>query len=197
MERLFIYDDFSVDGTRAYLASFTYPMDPILKFSRFGGPIAAMNDYLSSLNREQETVFAKIDSDTMVPPGWLDEAMRVMYLNPGLGLLGIEAFNKIEMKYGNRGFERARHIGGIGLMRSTAFITLPRPKGRFGFTEWQIYTPEVTKGWIKPAIPVFLLDRLPREPWCSYSNNYVCQGWQRRWPQYPEDSKEMWSWWCE
>lgn len=204
VERLLIYDDNSVDGTREYLQSVKYPKNPSFRFSKFGSPVAAMNDYLCDDNASH--LFAKIDSDTMVPKGWLDDCMRVLHLNPGLHLLGIEAFRPVVTgRIPSRSFDDAEFIGGIGLMRTSAFEkSLPRPNGRFGFTAWQQNNEAVRKGWLNPALPVFLLDWLPREPWRSLTQEYVQKGWNRDWatifPQlcpYPEDRKDLWSWWCQ
>jgi hypothetical protein len=119
-----------------------------------------------------------------------------MSINANLDLLGIEAFRPVVPGRTQRGYSPAEHIGGIGLMRTRCFATLPRPRGRYGFTAWQQLTRKVTTGWLDPALPVFLLDRLPREPWRSLSKQYVAKGWQRDWGPYSEDQRAMWEWWC-
>lgn len=203
IERLFIYDDDSKDGTREFLAGATYPIEPRFNFNRYGSPVAVMNDYLCG---DAGTVFAKIDSDTMVPPGWLEECHRVLHLNPGLHFLGIEAFRRVDAERNPaRQFDPAEFVGGIGLYRVSGFEkSLPRPNGRFGFTEWQQNNPDVMKGWLNPAIPVFLLDWIPREPWKSLTQEYVQKGWNRDWNKlypdrcpYPESRSDLWSWWCQ
>jgi glycosyltransferase involved in cell wall biosynthesis len=196
--KLVIYDDDSTDGTCEYLEGqrrlFPVPVD--LRCGKFGSPVAVMNDYLQRM--QDVDIFAKIDSDTMVPALWLEECLKTMSANSELDLLGIEAFRSVVPgKASRRGYDAAEHIGGIGLMRARAFRTLPRPDGRFGFTAWQQWTKGVTPGWLNPALPVFLLDRLPREPWISYSREYVARGWQREWPPYGEDQKHLWSWWTD
>lgn len=205
VERLFIYDDASEDGTRQYITLIgrCYPVAPKMRFGSYGSPVAVMNDYLSVQSPHDDRIFAKVDSDTMVPPHWLDECLKVMDKHPSLDLLGIEAFNPVVADSVERSFSEARFIGGIGLMRTSAFVTLPRPNGRFGFTAWQDQTKKVKadvlvdieKGWIDPSLPVFLLDRLPFEPWTSLSAEYVAKGWQRPWAQYGEKDKALWSWW--
>ena len=52
-----------------------------------GGPVAIMNHYLSGPGAE---IFAKVDNDCIVPPGWLDQSLAVMEAHPELDLLGIE-----------------------------------------------------------------------------------------------------------
>lgn len=196
---LFLYDDDSTDGARECLAQFEHDSHiktEIVKcFGRFGHPVTVMRDYLQ--NFRYHTIFGKIDSDTMVPAGWLEQCLDVMNRNPDLDLLGIEAFNPIEPNVVERGYTDARFIGGIGLMRQSAFdLTLPETNGRyFGFTEWQEWNPQVKKGWLNPSLPVFLLDRMPHNPWRQLSEQYIENGWQRRWPPYNPASREMWSWW--
>lgn len=194
--RLLVYDDDSRDGTRQFLEAGPYPIAVELRCGGFGSPVAVMADYLNSPNRA--SIFGKIDNDTMVPTGWLDECLAVMGEHPELALLGIEVFDPITPGQVPRSYRPARFIGGIGLMRASAFITVPGPNGRFfGFTEWQEKHKDVTKGWLVPALPVFLLDHLPREPWLSLTREYVAKGWQRNWTPYSEESRDMWSWWCK
>jgi len=159
-----------------------------------GGPVAVMNHYLKSGN--VTPIFAKIDDDTMVPPGWLGECLQVMEENPKLDLLGIEAHYPVVAGVAPRSYKPAQFIGGIGLMRSSCFRSLPRAQGRFGFTAWQDTNAQVVKGWISPALPVFLLDRIPFAPWAEHSREYVRQGLQRDWPAYdPAVDGDKWAWW--
>ena len=198
VDRFLIYDDNSTDGTREYLATVVYPKAPEFQFGACGSPVAVMNHYLSAQSPHSDKIFGKIDSDTMVPAGWLGECLDVMERNrKTLDLLGIEAFNEVIPEPAPRSFTDARYIGGIGLMRIGAFVTLPRPSGRFGFTAWQTESAKVCKGWLNPSLPVFLLDRLPREPWSTLSKEYVEKGWQRYWTPYDETYKPLWSWWCQ
>lgn len=192
--RLIIYDDDSTDGTREFLIDSGVTDE--MRFHRFSGPVAIMNHYL--MGAPSDHVFAKIDSDTMVPSGWLDECMDVLHRTPKLDFLGIEAHTRLGS--GIRSYRKARHIGGIGVFRTRAFRTLPRPQGvggRFGFTEFQLAMEgRVEIGWIDPALPVFLLDRLPRAPWKQLSEEYIAKGWQRPWPAYAEESRHLWEWFC-
>lgn len=198
VSKLLVYDDASENGAREYLGGLKYPISAELRFGSYGSPVAIMNDYLCRMSPHDRRIFAKIDNDVIVPPGWLDECLQVMSKHQELDLLGIEAFNLVVAQNGrNRSYSKARFIGGIGLMRSGAFVTLPRPNGRYGFTAWQEQSQKVVKGWIDPSLPVFLLDRLPREPWQSLSREYIARGWQRQWSLYEEKSRDLWSWWCE
>lgn len=201
--RLLVYDDDSKDGTREYLQSVAYPVSTEFRFGGYGSPVTVMNTYL---RRDPVRLFAKIDSDTMVPPMWLESCLHIMDMHPRLDLLGIEAFRPVAPGFiQERSFDGADFIGGIGLMRSRAFgQSMPQPDGRFGFTSWQERNTEVEKAWLNPALPVFLLDWLPREPWRSLTKEYVTRGWARDWSgifpaqcPYPEERKDLWSWWCE
>jgi glycosyl transferase family 2 len=198
VDQFVLYDDNSTDGTREYLSDWIYSARIeariVPRFGEFGHPVNVMRDFLTSFRRH--SIFAKIDSDTMVPPGWLDESFDVMERHPELDLLGIEVHNGVDPSTKERGYTDARFIGGIGLMRTSAFRTLPEPNGPyFGFTEWQEGNPQVKKGWIDPAMPVFLLDRLPMEPWRSLSKEYVKKFGQRDWPPYSQKSTDLWFWW--
>lgn len=175
------------------------------------GPVAIMNDYLS---RPGSDVFVKIDSDTIVPPGWFEAGLAVMEAHPELGLLGIEPpasrtaapwsrervpAPELAMP-GGRGYAPCESIGGIGFMRRSAFFgrETMRPHGFHGvggFTDWQRRHPEIIKGWILPPRKVFLLDRLPVEPWASLSKGYIQKGWQRPWTNYSPADSELWDWW--
>jgi hypothetical protein len=205
VDRFIVYDDASSDGTTEYLLNYEAPRFQV-KTGEWGSPVAVMNDYLVNEGPNHST-FAKIDNDTMVPSGWLESCLYVMDADPGLDLLGIEAFRPVQPGIIARSYDPAQFIGGIGLMRVSAFREaeyLPRPNGRQGFTQWQERHGRVRKGWLNPALPVFLLDWLPREPWLSLTAEYVEQGWSRDWhnifPEvcpYPEDRNDLWSWWCE
>lgn len=83
-------------------------------------------------------------------------------------------------------------------MKRAAFATPRgiRPHSIYGgFTEWQTDNPRVIKGWAFPPLRVFLLDRLPIEPWASLSDEYIRNGWQREWTRYPKTVSSLWEWW--
>jgi glycosyltransferase involved in cell wall biosynthesis len=192
VKKLVIYDDGSTDGTREYLESLEYPCQFEVRHSHLGSPVAIMNDYL---RRSPADLFAKVDSDTMLPSAWLRECLKVMDRRARLDLLGIESFNAVAPGEAQRDYRPARFIGGIGLMRRRCFSSLPKPNGRFGFTQWQRSNLGVVKGWINPSLPVFLLDKLNIEPWRSLSRMYVAKGWQREWPPYGDNESALWAWW--
>lgn len=193
VRRLVIYDDGSVDGTHEWYYTNSLPRPYRFISSRAGSPVAIMKHYLED---EPAQMFAKIDSDTMVPHGWLNESLAVMHKHPELDLLGLEAFRPIVPGNAERSYDPAEYVGGIGLFRSRVFPGSPRlrPDGRFGFTAWQERNKRVVKGWMNPALPVALLDRMPMEPWRSLSEQYIAAGWQRRWDTYTEADVDKWSW---
>lgn len=181
-----------------------------------GGPVAIMNNYLAQAG---SPIFAKIDNDVIVPPGWLDHALAVMNQQPELDLLGIEPpasrtaapwstepvrhpESAVPWAPGKSGYAPCDSIGGIGLMRRSAFAGRPamRPhaeNGVGGFTDWQLSNPAAQKGWLVPPLRLFLLDRLPFEPWASLSKRYIAEGIQRPWTNYdPEDKRDLWGWWA-
>ena len=87
-------------------------------------------------------------------------------------------------------------------MRRSAFANRPPMNphgfnGVGGFTNWQTETADVCKGWVVPPLKLFLLDRLPMEPWCSLSKKYIAEGIQRPWTQYPDSAKHLWEWWLQ
>ena len=67
--------------------------------------------------------------------------------------------------------------------------------GRFGFTEWQ-HQQEVGAYWVTPDMPIFLLDRIPVEPWASLSARYAEEGVSRRdWEKLDPRDANCWEWW--
>lgn len=225
VDTLWIYDDGSTDGTRKWLlkAALDVPLDKkLFTDSRIGSPAGIMNDYLSRIAAYNDPMqpngkqlFAKVDNDVIVPPGWLNACMRTMVAHHELDLLGIEppesrtphlagGKRSICPEYdygvvlgGRPIYAACDSIGGIGLMRRTAFTLNGsiRPHSIYGgFTEWQLQNKSVTKGWICPPLKVFLLDRLPTEPWASLSREYIARGWQRAWSGY-DPADPFWGWW--
>jgi hypothetical protein len=182
----------------------------------FGGPVGIMLEYL---RRSPGEIVAKIDNDVIVPPGWLEAAAGVMDRHPELDLLGLEpprSRTPAPWAKGKRpptpeldgpaglhnfhGYARCEAVGGVGLFRRRAFEGRPAmvPHSIYGgFTDWQLRHPDVTKGWIVPPISLFLLDRLPVEPWASLSREYIARGYQRPWTNYGPEASKLWEWWLE
>lgn len=205
--RLVVYDDGSIDGTLEYLRGVVgkCPAPYVLNATVGLGPVGVMQDYLNRARSDgaASPIFCKLDNDVMLPPGWLEECLRLMENNPPVDLLGIEARIDAEKASvcGPRTVYDAEFIGGIGLMRRRAFENaVPEPDGkrsRFGFGAWQQKNPQAKKAWISPPLPVCLLNLVPFNPWRSLSEKYIAQGWQRDWPApYSEDRTDLWSWWA-
>jgi len=177
-----------------------------------GGPVDGMLDTLANPGAP---IIAKIDNDVIVPPGWLNHALGVMDWCPDLDLLGLEPplsrtpapwdvggkrrrFVPEDACSLNFGYAPCDAIGGVGLFRRRAFDGRPKMKPHSiygGFTDWQLEQKDVVKGWIMPPMNLFLLDRLPIEPWATLSKKYIAQGFQRAWTGYPPESSELWDWW--
>lgn len=216
VRRLIIYTDGS-PMREGFVAREPIPID-VLEYDheRHGGPVAIMLAYLD--RPDVAEVFAKIDNDVIVPPGWLDAAVRVMAEHPELDLLGLEppasrtpapwargkrppAPEETTIHIADGRFARyvlTDAIGGVGLMRSRAFAGRDRmrPHATYGgFTDWQQRNAEVTKGWILPPLSLFLLDRLPFEPWLGLSRRYIEAGDQRPWTNYGPEAAALWEWW--
>lgn len=146
-------------------------------------------------------VFAKIDNDFVVCPGWLPEMLRQLELHPSVDILGTEPFLGDPAMPGtvHRDVEIARHIGGKGLIRLRSFSHCrPQPggyNGYQGFTQWQEKHDTIVKAWISPDLPCFGLDQIRPEhgPWRALAEEYEAKGWQRLWPVYGND--EHYAWW--
>lgn len=205
VDRLVMYDDCSSDGTFKHLrgqvdVAKSMGIEVVFFFRMpFHSPVAIMNHYVRAGGAER---FVKIDNDIVVPPGYLEELDGVMARHPEVELLGMEA-GRLGLKEwpadGVRGWEEGTHIGGVGMMRRSAFESRPPmvATGRFGFTEWQ-HEHRPVRGWIKPDLLVSELARVPLRWTRRCSQRYVGHKWQRTWPEY--DARWMaqyWEWWDE
>lgn len=198
VSNLVVWDDGSEDGTAEWLHERvpSAPVPATFRSDSLRSPPAIMNRYIS---QSQVDVFAKIDNDIVVPPGWLGDMLGVMERNPEVELLGMEAGRGNGQKPDWDGvyrFEDGSHMGGVGLLKVDTFLRrtrMPEDRGRFGFTEWQLeYQP--VRGWVNPDLPVVSLDRVPFEPWLSFSRDYVEKDWQRPWGTYHARA-DYWDWW--
>ena len=194
-----VYDDGSVDGTVEYLEGALHEArdllpDYSLKRTEFGSPISILNDFVENT---QSLLIAKIDNDTVVPPRWLNSCVEVMSDSQELQCLGIEAFYEVDCDpFAARGFEHCAFTGGIGVFRRAPFKnSMPQARGiYFGLGIWQ-QAEGLLCGWIRPSLPVFLLDRLPFDYYRALSERYIEQGWQRPWTPYNSlISQDLWAW---
>lgn len=212
VDRLWLFDDTSRDGTQHEVLQWARrsPAEAKIVRGSWGSPVTALGEFAGVAS---SPLLAKIDSDTMLPPGWLNDCVAVMDKSD-VSLLGIEARGRANA-FGHvtkpdaapAGVEReadpAEWIGGIGVFRRSAFDGVVKPhvaigEGKwFGWQAWQIRaaTRGVKAGWIKPSLQVFLLDRMPMDPWRSLSLEYIHKGWQRKEPYlYGPDSACLWDW---
>lgn len=196
IRELVVYDDGSRDGTKEWLgANISKVPAPVrLLHTRFGSPVTAMVHFIESASAP---ILAKSDNDAVLPPAWLGQSLKVMDHHSELTMLGIEALYPHDDDPNTpRSYTRAEFISGLGLYRREAFAR-SRPSAYnkyFGLEEWQMARSEqFIYGWITPALPVFLLDRFPFDPWRSYSDEYIRRGWQRPWTNYPQDCT-LWHW---
>lgn len=182
-----VYDDGSEDGTDRLLIGFDE-----VRTTCFGSAVAVMNNFVI---RSQAEFVAKIDNDTILPPGWLNICMDVLSQHPELDLLGLECKNPLGVE--PYSYTASDHVGGIFVARRKIFCEHPLPEVDgvyYGFTDWQRDN-NVSRGWLNPGIPVFLIDRLPHEPWTSLSTQYEERDWQRWWKHYDESEHALWDWW--
>ncbi len=190
-----VNDNHSVDGTREWLKQAIKDCPAPVKWieANYTSPVAAMVNFIRSA---RAPILAKVDNDAMMPPGWLRQSLSVMDRHPELLLLGTEAmYPHSGGQDVERSYTPAEFISGLGLYRRQAFArSTPTPMGKyFGLEEWQMAQPRLVRGWITPSLPVFLLDRLPFEPWLSYSKGYMKRGWQRESYSYDSGST-LWQW---
>src|SRR5262249_20458236 len=190
-----VNDNNSVDETREWVRDTIRECPAPVRWieGNYTSPVAAMVNFIRSA---RAPILAKVDNDAMMPPAWLRQSLEVMDRHPELLLLGTEALNPhSDDPQAARSYTRAEFISGLGLYRRQAFArSQPTPMGKyFGLEEWQMAQPKLVRGWITPALSVFLLDRLPFEPWVTYSKNYMARGWQRDTYKY-EPASTLWQW---
>lgn len=213
VDTFFVYLDNCTDGSKEFIQkeAQSFKGKIILFYTSLQFPVAIMNHFLQ-LNTLP--IFAKIDNDVIVPPFWLDQCIKVIAQDTKLDLLGIEpAWSRTQAPW--RGSAQAvvdpkevasgplhyipcTAIGGIGLMRKEAFLRNESmiPHSKYGgFTDWQWRNKNLVKGWMAPALKLFLLDRLPMNPWKRLSERYIELGSQRPWTDYDNSVKHLWEWW--
>lgn len=193
---LHVFDDASEDGTREFLYEAIHgcPVEYHLHETDLRSPVLTMNQYVGGSDSER---FAKIDSDIIVPPGWLPALKGVMDFNRHIDALGMEAGRSgLEDDVEVYGYDAASHIGGVGLIRTATLGRIPkmRANGYFGWTEQQTQY-HLGAAWIKPDLRVFSLDQLPFQPWQDLAAEYIEKGWARPWGEYHRrHMHEYWSW---
>lgn len=213
VRRMLVWDDGSTDGTLGLFDDFLMTVAGMgvigeLQFrDRHGSPAEIMNRVFAAVLPEPPgDIVCKIDNDTIVPPGWLDQCAAMMEAHPQLEILGLEPpLSRVpyrtpapeDIAPSNAIYAHCGAVGGVFLARTSAFRSRPpiKPHSIYGgFGEWQVEH-GVRAGWCVPPLKLFLLDRLPFEPWVSLGKEYEAQGWQRKWMHYPESAKSLWEWW--
>lgn len=183
-------------------------------FEGESSPVAAMNKFLDAqlISHGAPEIFAKIDNDVIVPPGWVEAAVSVMDAHPELDILGLEPWQSRTPApwakgklvdtpdknwIGAPGYVKVDCVGGVFLARRRAFArSRPIATGTYGgWTNFQTEHPELVKGWITPSLKLFLLDRLTFEPWASLSRRYEAEGVQRPWSKYGPEAAVLYNWW--
>jgi hypothetical protein len=206
--RLFILDDESTDGTQFLVDAWARQVAGRAIHGRWGSPVTAMSHFLAvaSLNGN----VAKVDSDTLVPPGWLDDCCELLEKHQEFSILGIEcrgAGGEANAPTGaDRSVVHSEWVGGIFVARGRIFADpedLPRRdyedanRKFYGWQTWQMHRPHHQAAWIEPGLQVVLLDRLATEPWCKLGESYVRSGWQRVHPYYYEPDRGPCMEWAE
>jgi glycosyltransferase involved in cell wall biosynthesis len=191
IDNFVIYDDGSEDGTAEWLKEQASRVGAEFRPTNFHSGLIAGNDFVS---KSKADFVAKIDNDAMYPPNWLDLGLEVMQSHPELQMLGLEYMGiPGDLPYS---YYEVADADGLWIARGEIFRNGSLPAVTdvyFGMHPW-VMNNGIKSGRLKPSIPVFLLDRLPMEPWCSLSREYTDRGWQRTFPSYEPNMSHLWDW---
>ena len=190
-----LYDDGSTDGTLEFLREQAGEMGAELRQTALGSAVLAQNHFIE---RSQADFMAKCDNDAMYPPNWLEIGLGILECHPELQVLCLEERGLAgDLPYS---YQPAIEGDGLFIARGSLFHGKPLPaviKKYWGWETW-MRQHSVTTGWVKPSIPVFLLDRVPIEPWATFSDLYTDRGWQRALGgavlRYPMTKAHLWDW---
>lgn len=202
VSRVQFFDDRSEDGTREFVKGYAAG-DPVIE-GTWNSPVDAMAEFFRGSTAE---LVAKIDSDVMLPPGWLDDCEQVLAENPLVDLVGIEARGQSAAESAPTGVKRVAYwspwVGGIFVGRRQAILDAMQRRPLFcdrasgKYFGWQAFQEQagLHVAWLRPSLQVFLLDRMPIEPWGGLSDEYVRRGWQRPAPYfYGPEWAGLWGW---
>lgn len=197
VNQLIVVDGRSEDGTDKYVKD-------ALKKSPFKSTFLSIPErhvvhaMLAAKKVSQSTIIAKIDSDTVPCPGWLGVSLDVIHRHPKLWALGVlpRTPSVVPPREGERrDYRPVSHVGGVGLFRAAAWDNLmPGPAPFHGWTAHQRRS-SWEKGWIRPDLPIFLLDQMPFEPFIRLRQHYFKKGWHRTNKSGRSlEWKSLWSW---
>jgi glycosyltransferase involved in cell wall biosynthesis len=197
VKELLIVDGPSKDGTREYLVDrlkgdFPFPARLVTISDRH-----VVHAMLAAYRELKGKWVAKIDSDTIVPPQWLERCLAIAKKEPEIWAWGVGPLvvgPPFECKKWGKGFQLAKNVGGIGLFRRDAWKGLvPETPPYFGWTARQ-HKASWGSAWVNPPVLAFTLDLLPFEPWRSLGLQYEEKGWQRAQPLYSPRDAWLWEW---
>lgn len=199
VNRLWLYDDQSEDGTDRYLehASQSFVRMGIqvsLRTGAWNSPLAVLLDCVKGNPCGR---IAKVDNDALMPPGWLNIATDVLNRNPELDLLGIGYRDdyRPDDPPTTFSFTPARFVGGIGLFRIRVLRGIPIAE--YDLRQWNgINQADMNVGWLTPGLPVILLDKIRFEPWKTYAARYCQCGYHRDWGKY-SPKEDFFDWWSD
>ena len=115
---LSIYTDHDADPSYCFSKAMRKDGPPIWRVNneKHGGPVACLNDFIWKTDPKSPNEYddqprrppeatpefiAKIDNDTIVPPGWLPACLDLMRRYPNVDLLGIEPWTPDEKLFPN------------------------------------------------------------------------------------------------
>jgi glycosyltransferase involved in cell wall biosynthesis len=176
VDKFVLYDDGSKDGTLEFLQAQAAEMGAELRQTGLGSAVLAQNHFIE---RSTADFVAKCDNDAMYPPEWLEVGLGVLDRNPQLDVLCLEERGLTgPLPYS---YEGAVEGDGLFIARGSLFRGRPLPTAIRKYWGWETWMREysIKTGWLKPSIPVFLLDRVPIDPWRTLSDEYTERGLQR------------------
>jgi glycosyltransferase involved in cell wall biosynthesis len=191
VNHLVLYDDGSTDGTLEFLEEQAVEIGVELRQTNLGSAVTAANHFI---RRSRADLVAKCDNDAMYPPHWLEISLGVMQTYPELQVLSLEERDiKGEPPFS---YQPAGRGDGLYIARREIFKnSLPTVRDKYWGWEFWMLTHNIRGGWLKPSLPVFLLDRLPFEPWRSLTQEYGAKGWMRLLGcEYTMARAYLWQW---
>lgn len=201
VDRILLLDGGSEDGTRQMLFDFAKRGHPDFDIRFRGGTIkVVVESYKHILATSKAPYIVKIDNDLVVCPNWLDISLGIVESNPKIGFLGFIPHDPIGL--GPYQPSIVGHIGGVAIyprhiFRGTVLSGSNTYYGMQPFIKKTCIAKNVKAAWIKPGLPMFVLDRLPIEPWKGISKGYTKMSYQRPWKSYKPEDRSLWDWYFD